>query len=92
VEAAAYRIALEAVNNVIKHARAENCTVSLRIEEQVPNQLIIEILDDGVGLPSDYYPGVGLHSMRERAEELGGTFETGSGETGGTRVTAVLPL
>ncbi|MFN2181587.1 MAG: GAF domain-containing sensor histidine kinase [Candidatus Promineifilaceae bacterium] len=92
VEAAAYRIALEAVNNVVKHARAENCTVSLRIEEQVPNQLIIEILDDGDGLPSDYYPGVGLHSMRERAEELGGTFETGSGETGGTRVTAVLPL
>ena len=107
VEVAAYRIALEAITNVVRHAGAAKCTVRLRIEKPIPNpqsqtraepgrsapnQLIVEILDDGAGLPSDYSPGVGLHSMRERAEELGGFFERGPGEKGGTRVTAVLPL
>ena len=41
-------------------------------------ELRVEVADTGTGLAADRRPGVGLSSMRERAEELGGTFEVGS--------------
>ena len=56
------------------------------------SDLRIEICDDGRGLPVDARRGVGFASMRERAEELGGTFWQGTGPAGGTRVVARLPL
>ncbi len=49
------------------------------------------IQDDGVGLPNDYQPGVGLLSIRERAEELGGTCHFESPVEGGTRIIVRLP-
>ena len=52
----------------------------------------VEITDDGVGTPKGRVAGVGLSSMRERAEELGGTLAVESGPDGGTRVLARLPL
>jgi signal transduction histidine kinase len=88
VEVAAYRIALEALTNVARHAQAKNCTVALTIKED----LRLEIVDDGIGLPPSYHMGVGLTSMRERAAELGGTCAVGPGPRGGTRVAARLPL
>lgn len=88
VELAAYRIAQEAVNNVIKHAHAKTCTVRLEIQK---NALYVEILDDGRGLPENVHSGVGFHSMHERAEEVGGWLEVGAAPGGGTRVTAWLP-
>ena len=70
VEVAAYRIAMEAVTNALRHSGAATCTVSLRREDGV---LRLRVRDDGGGLAAGRRPGVGLSSMRERAEELGGT-------------------
>jgi signal transduction histidine kinase len=88
VEVAAYRIALEALTNVAKHAAAHNCTISLG----VGNGLHLDIRDDGRGLPPDRRAGVGLTSMRERAAELGGQCSIGPVPGGGTAVVAWLPL
>jgi signal transduction histidine kinase len=90
VEVAAYRIAQEAITNVVRHAEARTCRVRLRLDEPV-GLLCVEVQDDGTGLPIQRRAGVGLHSMRERAEELGGTFIIASPATGGTSVIARLP-
>ena len=90
VEVAAFRIALEALTNAVRHASATTCSVSLVATDEGTLQL--EVVDDGRGLPSVPVPGVGLESMRERAEELGGTFVVEAGAVGGTRVVARLPL
>lgn len=87
VEVAAYRIATEAVTNVMRHAHARTCQVRLFIN----GQLTLMILDDGEGFSPVTSAGIGLLSMRERAEELGGTFEIVSNKKG-TTVTAVLPF
>ena len=54
--------------------------------------LHVEIVDDGIGLPRDHKTGIGLVSMRERAEEVGGHFLIESSSGQGTRVVAELPL
>jgi signal transduction histidine kinase len=87
VEVAAYRIVQEALTNVIKHAQASRCIVRITAADA----LVVEIFDDGVGLPDQRRTGVGLLSMRERAEELGGTCKVEALREGGTRVTAHLP-
>jgi len=87
VEVAAYRIATEAITNVVRHARAQTCRVRLALE----GDLLVEVDDDGGGLPEPYQAGVGLTSMRERAEELGGQFHLYGGPDG-TRISARLPL
>jgi signal transduction histidine kinase len=88
VEVAAYRIAQEALTNVARHARAQTCVVCLALSDV----LQLEIKDDGIGLSKGQHMGVGLHSMRERAMELGGTCEVQRLPAGGTRVIARLPL
>jgi signal transduction histidine kinase len=88
VEVAAYRIVQEALTNARKHACAGRITVSLRRDDR----LRVSVADDGVGLPPDARPGVGLGSMRERAAELGGTCVVRAAEGGGTVVHAELPL
>lgn len=88
MEVACYRITQEALTNVIRHAHAHTCTVQLTAEKQ----LTLEIRDDGQGLPPGYHSGVGLTSMRERAEELGGTCVMEPGPTGGTCVRVHIPL
>lgn len=89
VEVAAYRIALEAMTNAARHAGGQNCAVRLQAEE---THLTLTVTDDGRGLEANGRYGVGLHSMRERAEELGGRLTLDSMANGGVRVTAVLPL
>lgn len=89
VEVAAYRISQEALANVARHANAENCAVRLAVDKGV---LELEVSDDGVGLSEKRRVGVGLSSMRERAEELGGTFEVEAAPNGGTRILAKIPL
>ncbi|SNY64781.1 Histidine kinase-, DNA gyrase B-, and HSP90-like ATPase [Paractinoplanes atraurantiacus] len=86
-EVAAYRIAVEAVTNVCRHSGARSAVVRLSVDE---DRLVVEVSDDGHGRTHCVRPGVGLTSMRERAEELGGTLEVTSG-TEGTRVRATLP-
>jgi signal transduction histidine kinase len=62
------------------------------LEGFTSNILQLEIVDDGCGLPAGFKPGVGLNSMRERAEELGGTCSFESRAEGGMRVLARLPF
>ncbi|MFP3122599.1 GAF domain-containing sensor histidine kinase [Ectobacillus funiculus] len=87
VEAACFRIIQEALTNVIKHSTAETCSIKIWIE----NDLCIKVTDDGIGIDHQR-KGVGLLSMKERAEELGGqcTFETLDRK--GTVVYARLPI
>ncbi len=88
VEVAAYRIAVEALTNVVRHAGARTCRVRIRAGDD----LVIEVVDDGRGLRPEQRPGTGLESMHERAAELGGTLSIGEQPGGGVRVTARLPL
>jgi signal transduction histidine kinase len=88
VEVAAYRIALEALTNVARHADAETCMIRFTLN----GALQLEIIDDGRGVPQGVHAGVGLTSMRERAAELGGACEIGPAPNGGTRILARLPL
>ena len=88
VEVAVYRIAQEALTNVVRHARARACVVRLSADDEVR----LEVVDDGVGIPEERTAGVGLCSMRERASELGGVCVVEPIEGGGTRVLVRLPL
>jgi signal transduction histidine kinase len=92
VEVAAYRIVLEAFTNAMRHASAARCTVRLALEGgTLTTALVVEVSDDGRGLPEGRHIGVGLASMQERAAELGGSCSVESG-SGGTRVRARLPV
>jgi signal transduction histidine kinase len=88
VEVAAYRIAQEALTNVVRHSGARRCTLSLAL---TGGGVRLEVTDDGSGIGPGARAGVGLSSMRERAEELGGRLEIGSAEGGGGRIVAFLP-
>lgn len=88
VEVAAYRIAGEAVTNAVRHSGATTVRVLLRRD---PDALLVQVADDGSGLAGDHVPGVGLGSMRLRAEELGGRLDVHGAPTG-TTLTALLPL
>jgi two-component system NarL family sensor kinase len=87
VDAAAYRIVSEAFANAARHSGARACTAHL---EEVHGALEIHVADDGRGIDPDAPAGVGLRSMRERAEELGGSFEVLPGA--GTRLRARIPV
>ncbi len=82
VEVAAYRIVTEALTNVARHAGSRDAVVAL---ERDGGRLRI-VVQDGGAPAAEWVPGVGLTSMRERAEQLGGTFRAGAG-----RVEVVLP-
>lgn len=88
VEVAIYRIVQEALANVVRHAGAGCCVVSIHVE----HGLQLAIADDGHGIPAGRSGGVGLLSMRERAEELGGSFAVEPNPGGGTRIIARFPL
>jgi signal transduction histidine kinase len=88
---ALYRIAQEAMHNVVKHAGASSVRTRL---ERTNGALVLSVRDDGRGFdPASSFPGhVGLHSMRERAEKLGGTLTIESELGRGTTVVARLPV
>jgi signal transduction histidine kinase len=88
VEVAVYRIVQEALTNVARHAQAHSCVVRLAVNEEVG----LEIVDNGVGIPAQRGAGVGLSSMQERASELGGSCIVQSVPKGGTQVLVRLPL
>lgn len=93
VEVAAYRIASEALNNVARHAGTREVRLGLR---RLGENLVLTVADDGCGPAgggtAERGQGLGTTTMRERAEELGGTLTVRPGPEGGTVVTAVLPL
>jgi signal transduction histidine kinase len=88
VEVAAYRIASEAITNVVKHASASQCEVRVAVED---GTLVVAVADNGRGMAIDHDRGVGLDSLAERAAELGGSVHCGSDPSGVT-VTARLPM
>lgn len=87
VEVAVHAITTEALTNTARHARATHCRVELMV---TPARCQLVICDDGVGIPPAPSPGVGLSSMRQRAEELGGTWTCIV--DGGTRIEVMIPL
>lgn len=89
VEVAAFRIVSEALTNVVRHSGATVCRVSLTVDT---GDLRIEVVDDGRGIDAEAVAGVGLRSMRERAEELGGRCEVRCPPDGGTVVQAWIPI
>jgi len=86
-EAAAYRVAQEALTNTVKHAYASHATVELHWAE---DHLTLTVTDDGRG-PTAPGGGHGLIGIRERATACGGSAETGRGPDGGFRVVVRLP-
>jgi signal transduction histidine kinase len=86
VEEGLYRIAQEALNNALKHAAATSVTVYIHAEDE---RVELEVVDDGQGFDPDIVSdrgGMGLTSMRERAEKLGGSLTVLSAPGEGTRV------
>jgi hypothetical protein len=89
VEIAAFRIAEEAMTDVLRHAQASRCEVRLEAD----GELVVSVRDDGVGLPAQTRPGgIGLTSMRQRATDLGGCCDVGPADPSGVIVLARLPL
>jgi signal transduction histidine kinase len=87
VEVAAYRIVLEAVTNIVRHAHATRCWVSLTRNDA---ELAVSVIDNGVGIAAGTPAGNGLATMRERAIELGGSLSI-AGAGPGVRIDAMLP-
>jgi signal transduction histidine kinase len=77
----------EAISNAVRHARAQTLTVTVRVEDE----LAIEVVDDGCGIPADITAS-GLNNLRRRAEDVGGVFEVGGAPGGGTLLRWSAPL
>jgi signal transduction histidine kinase len=88
VETAAYRIASEALTNTIRHSGASFCHIQLRGN----GNLSLKVIDDGIWTREPAGGGFGLVSMRQRCEELGGTFSIENHSPRGTVVVAILPI
>jgi len=95
IELALYRIAQEALSNVVRHAKASSATLDIGFSEK---EIKLEISDDGVGFvvpasPTDFAPSghFGLLGMRERSELIGGKFEVKSEAGVGTQLSVRLP-
>ncbi len=89
IEVGLYRIASEAITNVVRHAHAANCRLTLILDDDTVE---LCIADDGVGIPDESTIGVGLVSMRERADELGGSLIIEAVQPSGTSIRACLPV
>ena len=96
IEDELYRIAVEALNNALKHANPSRVTVTLRTEEKDVNQCIeLSLMDDGIGFDLDTKAGeggLGLISMKERIENLGGKLTILSTPGEGTQVIACVDM
>jgi signal transduction histidine kinase len=91
VEDALYRIAQEALHNIVKHARAQTVRIELGRDGDA---VVLRIIDDGVGFdPADVPSGhLGLAGMRARAERFGGHLELRAAPGRGTEIQVDIPL
>ncbi|MFL9877649.1 sensor histidine kinase [Herbaspirillum rhizosphaerae] len=89
-----YRIAREALHNASRHAHARHVDISL---VHGPGQLVMEIIDDGVGIPASADPAKrtessGIRGMHHRAESIGASLTLESVAQGGLKLRVVLPV
>ena len=85
-----FRVAQEALQNAVKHSGARHIDVHLT---GAPSQLTLRVVDDGGGFdPLAPAAGLGLLTMRERVELLGGSLRIETGRSTGTRVEATVPM
>lgn len=85
-----YRILQEIFGNILKHSHASEVIVEVTFK---PDSVILQVRDNGVGFDEDALtPGYGLQNMRQRTEELGGTFEITSSRNAGASIKASLPI
>jgi signal transduction histidine kinase len=92
IEPDIYRIAMEALNNLVRYSRAKKVTVDLQTRS---NWVILDICDNGVGFELEVVRnggGMGIHNMEQRARRLGGRLEITSSPGAGTRIKAEIPL
>ena len=89
IDLSAYRIVQEGLTNALKHARAHHAEVTLRY---APDELQIEVRDDGAGGGASNGPGYGLVGVGERVKIYGGTMAAGASPGGGFVLDARLPL
>lgn len=106
VERAAYHVVQGALRNIEQHTHIHRCDITVALElatpanssspvsanATAPSALHITVLDDGMGLPVWHRPGVGLTTMRERVETLGGSLRVGNSETAGVQIEMTIPL
>jgi two-component system NarL family sensor kinase len=85
----AYLVVLEALNNVVRHARASHCDVTVTVKS---GELMLRVADNGVGLAQPYVSGIGITSMRSRVQALGGGFTLDAAVDGGTLLQARIPV
>jgi len=85
-----YRIAQEAMNNAVRHAKAKTIVVRLGVCD---GRLTLAVQDDGVGIPEDRErtQGMGISGMEHRTRGMGGELEIRRGPQGGTIVTCSIP-
>lgn len=89
VEVALYRIATEALQNVVRHSGGQHAHVRIDVNK---DEVQMNVTDDGRGLPDPFVAGVGVTAIRERAAEIGGKAEWFPSPTGGVRLVATVPL
>jgi len=92
-ELAVFRALQESLSNVVQHAGARRVSVTVRVHD---GQVVLEVQDDGDGLPVDGAPPsgghLGLTGMRERLVAVGGSLDLANGTGGGARVVARIPV
>jgi signal transduction histidine kinase len=84
-----FRVAQEALQDVVQHSRAETVAVELRVAD---GRVLLRITDDGLGMDPQQGEGIGLTYMREQALSLDGTFKIMSTPKGGTVIEASAPV
>ena len=89
IDLSAYRIVQEGLTNTLKHARASQADVTVRYR---PDELEVEVADDGAGAATSDGLGHGLVGMRERVKIYGGVMNAGTAPEGGFILSARLPL
>jgi len=90
IEDTLYHIALEALNNIVKHSESTTASIKISIEN---GNIVMEVSDEGVGFDTNQaYSGQGLRNMRERGQLLGGEVVIDSKPGSGTRVTSQVKI
>jgi signal transduction histidine kinase len=81
-------VTTEAVSNALRHSGASRLTVEINVADM----FILDVVDNGCGIPADNSRRSGLANMKRRADQLGGTCEITNRPEGGTRVHWIAPL